>query len=113
CFLTPFRPARCHLQTARRVLIVTRPRWTFIERHRDIASERSLNLDRELRTDEGGRAIDVILKMHAFLGDFSQFRQPEDLIAAAVGQNRPTPIHKTVESTEMSDYVKTRPNHKD
>ena len=45
----------------------------FIEHHRNVAAERGLNFHRDLRRNERSRAVDVILKLNAVLGDLRNF----------------------------------------
>src|SRR5437763_1065665 len=75
-----------------------------------VASERSLDFHRDLRRNKCGRSVDVILKLNALLGNFSQLRQRKNLVTAAVGQNRPVPGHEFVETAEMFDHLNPRPD---
>ena len=99
-----------HLQTPSRVIVFARPRRAFVEHHRDIAPERGLDLHRDLRRDERRRTIDVVLKIDALFRDLAQLRQRENLVTAAVGQDRPIPIHEPMQSAEFSNHVEPRPN---
>ena len=49
-------------------------------------------------------------EMHAFLGDLAQLRQRENLETAAVGQNRPIPVHERVQSTKVPKHIEPRPD---
>src|SRR6266513_1581449 len=53
-------------------------------------------------------SIDVILKLNALLGNLSQFRQRKNLVTAAVGQNRPVPIHERMQTAQMFDHLNPR-----
>ncbi len=110
CLFAPLRPARCHLRASRCVIIFAGVRNAFIEHHRDIPAERRLNFHRYLRRYESARAVDVILKVDAFLGDLAQLRERENLISTAVGENRPIPIHEIVQAAKMLDHIEAGPN---
>ena len=104
------RPARRHLRALRCVIVFARIWNAFIERHRDIASECRLSFHGNLRRNERSRPIDVILKFDAVLRDFAQFRERKNLKPAAVGQNRPIPIHELVQAAKMLNRIEPRPN---
>jgi len=52
----------------------------------------------------------MILKMHAGFGDLSQFSKRENLIAAAVSQDRPVPIHEFVQTSEVFNHFNPWPD---
>src|SRR5947208_16221031 len=108
--LTALRPPCCHFHTPRGIIITTRPRQTFIQHHGYVAAERGLNFHRDLRRNESRRPIDVILEMHAFLRDLAQFHQRKNLVTTAVSQDRPIPIHKSMQSTKVPNHVESWPN---
>src|SRR6476646_3289922 len=87
-FLASSRPTRRHFCARRRVLVLTGPRWAFIQNHCDVAAERGLNFHRNFRRNKSRRPINMILEMHALLGNLAQLRQRENLVTATVGQNR-------------------------
>ena len=105
-----FRPSRRQFSAFRRVVVLARIRNAFIEHHRDVAAERRLNFHCDLRRNERPGAVDVILEFHAVLGDFAQLHERENLIPAAVGENRPIPTHEIVQAAKMLDDVESRPN---
>src|SRR5918996_1628336 len=72
-------------------------RNTFIERHRDIATERLLNFHHYLRCKQMRRTIEVRLKMHARVRNLSHPCQAKNLISTAVGQERAVPAHEAVQ----------------
>ena len=56
-----------------------------------------------------GGAVEVRAEVNAVLLDFPTSGETEDLIAAAVGQDRTRPAHEAVQSTATSDEVVTGP----
>ena len=57
-----------------------------------------LNFHDLFRGKEVVRAVQVRLETHAVCGDFVAVAEAEDLKAAAVGEDRPRPVHKGVEA---------------
>ena len=103
-------PPRRQLSAFRRVIVLAWIWNAFIEHHRDVAAERRLNFHCDLRRNERSRAVDVILEFHSLFGDFAQLHERENLIPAAVCENRPIPTHEIVQSAKMLDDVESRPN---
>src|SRR5262245_54749392 len=54
----------------------------------------------------------MVLKVRAFLGDLANPGQGENLLAAAVGQDRPRPGHKRMEPAKMANHFESWPNEK-
>ena len=54
----------------------------------------------------------MILKMDALLRDLAQFRERENLVTAAISQDRPIPAHEAVKSAEMPNHLHPGPNEK-
>ena len=52
------------------------------------------------------------LKQHPFFGNFIQICQTMHLKSAAIRQNRPLPVHKSVQTTCLSHQIHTRPQIK-
>ena len=52
----------------------------------------------------------MVLKFDAVLGDFAQLRERENLVSAAIGEDRPVPIHEFMQAAKMFDYVQPRPD---
>src|SRR3954465_5335677 len=48
-------------------------------------------------------------KAHTFFADLAQFIEAEDLEAARVGEYRPLPRHKAVQSAQFADLLRPRP----
>jgi hypothetical protein len=69
-----------------------------------------LDFHGDLGTEEGGSAIEVILKMDAFLGDPAKLGQRKYLETAAVREERPIPAGKVVESSKVLDHPHARPH---
>src|SRR5882762_5369105 len=49
------------------------------------------------------RAVEVRTEAHAFIGNLSQFRQAENLVAAGIGENRAVPRHELMKATQLPD----------
>ena len=49
------------------------------------------------------------LEGHAFLTDLTSWRQAENLIAAAVGKQRPVPVHEPVQPANRLYEISPRP----
>src|SRR5207253_2823713 len=101
------RPSYRQFRTSGCVVVLTRPWRTFIQHHGNVTAERGLNLHRDLRRNKSRRPIDVILEMHALLCDLAEFHERKNLVAAAICQNRPIPIHKAVQSIKVPNYVES------
>ncbi len=86
-----FLPAEGEVQTAGCIVITAGVGRAFVKGHDNIRAEVALDLHRLLRADEGRCAVNVVLKMHAFLCDPAKFREREHLKAAAVGEDRTVP----------------------
>ena len=80
-------------------------RGAFVEKHDDVRAEVALDFHRGLGTDEGWCAIQMVLKMHALLGDFAQFRERENLESTAVRQDRAVPRHELVQTPKAGDEL--------
>ncbi len=77
----------------------------FVEHHHDVAAERQLDIDRGRGRELVRVAIQMRLESDAFIGDFAQAGEAEDLIAAGIRQNRTGPRHEAVQTTEVLDQL--------
>src|SRR5581483_2290673 len=102
--------ANRHLRAFRRVIVLARPGRALIEHHRNVASERGLNLHCAFGRNESRTAIDVILKMHARFRNLAQFCERKDLVPATVREDHSVPIHEFMEPTEMFDHFHAGPD---
>ena len=84
----------------------------IIQNHHDVGAESRLNVDCNLRTEEMSAAVQVRLESHAVFADVAQRAQAENLISAAVGQDRPIPSHESMQSAESCDRFVSRPQEK-
>src|SRR5207237_10127486 len=101
-------PPSCRQVRTSGVLVALTRTWrTFIQHQGNVTAERGLNLHRYLRRNKSRRPIDVILEMHALLCDLAEFHERKNLVAAAICQNRPIPIHKAVQSIKVPNYVES------
>ena len=66
-----------------------RMREALVEHHGDVGSERGLDVHGELGGEDAGAAIEMRSEGDAALVDLPPRRQAEDLVAAAVGEDRP------------------------
>jgi hypothetical protein len=67
-----------------------------------------LNPHSILRAEEHGRPVEVRPKLDAAVGDFAQRREAEDLVSAAVGQDRSAPTHELVQTTQLAHHPGAR-----
>lgn len=81
---------------------------TFIEGHDDVSAEANLGGHGALRTEKVRGAIKVRAKGDAFLGDFTQIVQAEDLEAAGIGEDGARPCHETMQASEVADGIDSR-----
>ena len=54
----------------------------------------------------------MVLKMRALFRDLANLRERENLVTAAVGQDRPVPVHEAMQSAEMPNHFHSGPNEK-
>src|SRR5215471_640521 len=80
-----------------------------VQNHDNVGAERSLNIHRDLGTEEVTASVQVRLKTYPVLADVSQGTEAEDLVSAAVGQNRPIPAHESVQSSKLRHGFVSRP----
>ena len=85
-------------------------RRAFVEHHRDVRAEHALDFHGFLRPEKQQRAVQVRTELDAVLLDLADFREAENLEAAAVGQNRPVPIHELVQPAGGADDVEAGPD---
>src|SRR5438105_2240154 len=90
-FLAPFRPAQRQLHRRAHAARLRRIFRTFIKRHDDVRAKSDLGFGRGFRAEELCRAVQMGTECHAFLGQFAQLAQAEDLKSAGVSENRPIP----------------------
>ena len=85
-----------------------RVREALVEHHRDVRSERRLDVDDRLGREEARAAIEVRLEVHAGIGDPPASLEAEDLVAAAVGEHRARPADEAVQAAAPGDQVFAR-----
>src|SRR5438309_1651764 len=90
-FFAPFRPAQRQLHRRAHAARLRRIFRTFIKRHDDVRAKSDLGFGRGFRAEELCRAVQMGTECHAFLGQFAQLAQAEDLKSAGVSENRPIP----------------------
>src|SRR5438270_3018471 len=90
-FFAPFRPAQRQLHRRAHAARLRRIFRTFIKRHDDVRAKSDLGFGRGFRAEELCRAVQMGTECHAFLSQFAQLAQAEDLESARVGENRPIP----------------------
>ena len=85
-----------------------RIRQALVEDHGDVGTEVRLDVDGALGRQQVARAVEVRLKLGALFGDGAPIGQAEDLIAAAVGQDRPVPADEPVQAAQRGDQLVAR-----
>lgn len=76
-------------------------RRAFVEAHRDIAVEQTLNLDGSLGRQMMFAAVPVRTECDAVFGHLAQRRQRHDLIATGIRHDRPGPVHEGVQPANL------------
>lgn len=84
---------------------VARVGRAFVEEHRDVGSERGLNLHAQLGGKHHFRSIEVVLKSHAFFGDLAKLGQGPNLESSRVGEEGFLPGRETVESAHLTNQL--------
>src|SRR5262245_21126154 len=79
---------------------------TFVQHHRDVASQSLLNLNDALWGKEMIGAIEMRLKPNPLLRKFSHCSQAEDLITPAVRQNRSIPAHEAMQPAQFANQLR-------
>ena len=77
-------------------------RRALVEGHRDVGAQVLLDLHRALGREQVLAAVDVAPEAHALLVELAQRGEREDLVAAAVGEERPVPAGEAVEARRGS-----------
>ena len=96
------------IDVARRVL-AGRVRQTFVEHHGDVRAELRLDVGRLFRRQQMRRAVEMRAETHALFVDRAARGKAEHLVAAAVGEDRPSPADEAVQAAAPRDEVVARP----
>ena len=83
--------------------------WTLVERHDDVRAQRPLRFHHAFRREQMARPVDMALKLHPGLAHLVDFGQTEHLKTAAVGQDRPVPVHEPVQPAHRLHHLRPRP----
>ena len=78
-------------------------RRAFIQAHGDVGAQVFLNANRSLRRQLEKRTVDVRAEYHAVVVQLSIGGETENLVSAAVCENRPGPTHKMVKAAKLGD----------
>ena len=81
----------------------------LIQHHRNVRTERQLNLGRFFRREHVLRAVQMRAKPHALVGNFTQFGKTEHLEAAGVGEHGARPRHELVQAAKLPNGFRPRP----
>ena len=82
-------PAERSLDSTVHLVAVGGVRRAFVEDHRDVRTQRALNLHALLRPEENRRSIQVASKLDSVIPDLANLAEREDLETARIGQDRP------------------------
>ena len=77
-------------------------RHELVELHDNVGPKQPLDLDGPLRAQHMPRTVEVAGEGYALLSDLGELTEAHHLIAAAIGQDRPLPIHERVQTTQPS-----------
>ena len=106
--LAALRPTGGHVQRTADIVVIGHGRRALVKAHDDVGAKRFLYLNRQFRCQKMIGSIQVGLELDAFFADLAQFAQAEYLKSAAVGQNRPLPVHETVQTAQLLHQMMTR-----
>jgi hypothetical protein len=104
--LAPFHPLSGTLDRSRSIFLFTRIRRTFIERHHHIRTQDRLNVHHALRCQEMFVPVNVRPEFDAVISELAPICKAEDLIPAAIGQDRFLPAHEIVQAAGCPDDLK-------
>ena len=90
------------------VAFVGRAGTAFIEGHHDVGTYGALDVHHVLGREEQFTAVDMRRETYAFFGHLADVGEREDLEAAAVGEDRTCPSLEGVQSTGLTEYLRTR-----
>jgi hypothetical protein len=80
----------------------------LVEDHRDVGAELRLNVGRLLGRQRAQRAVEVRAELDAILRHPPHRRQTEDLVPAAVGEQRMRPTDERVQPARAGDEIIAR-----
>ena len=103
------RPALRHLQGRTSCLLIRRARDALIQYHHDVATDRHLRLDAELRAQQDALPIDITLKYRPLFRHRPRVWQRKDLIPARVRQHCPRPLHEAMNAAHLPKHLRPRP----
>ena len=98
-------PAQGEVERGGRGRLAGRRGEALVEHHRDVGPELRLDVDDLLRRQLVPRAVEVRLEAGALLGDLHERAEAEDLVAAAVGEDRPGPADEAMQAAALGDQV--------
>ncbi len=80
----------------------------MIERHHDVAADRLLRFDANLRAEQNRLPIHVTLENRALFAHGAQVRERENLIPAGVSQDGAFPAHEFVNPADAPEHLCSR-----
>ena len=83
-------------------------RRTLIKGHGDVRAESGLDLHALFRSQEGGGAVEVVLKVDSLLGNSPGFGKRPHLETSRIGQDGAVPGAEAMKSTHFPEDVLTR-----
>ena len=108
---TPLRPTHAHFHARGNFVARTVGAGAFVKSHHDVAAQKPLDFHAAFRCQHMLRPIDVAAEFHALLSQLPQVRQTHNLITAAVGEDRPVPVHEFVKTAELCHTLRSRAQH--
>ena len=107
--LTAHQPAVSPLTGGLDILIGRRVGHTLVKGHGHIGAQMGLDAHGLLRPHEDAPPVDVRGEGDPLLGDLPQAGEGEHLKPTAVGQDRPLPVHESVEPPQVPYHLVSRP----
>ena len=99
------RPAMRDLERRSRRRFIRRRGDALVEHHHDVAADRLLRLDAQLRAEQDRVSVDIALERRALLAHRPRVRQREDLKPARVREHRVFPAHEPVNAAGAAETL--------
>src|ERR1700693_3679089 len=101
--LTPLRPAQRQFHRSSSPRSIRGILRALIKRHDDVRAQADLRRHRALRAEKVLRTVEMRANRDAFLADFAQLVQAENLEASEISQDRSRPCHETMQPAKLAD----------
>ena len=107
----PCRPPHAQPHALRHRLLRCGQRRAFVETHDDVTAQQPLDLHRAFRRQLMLGTIDMGFEGDALFRELAQPREAHHLEPAAIGQDRPLPVHELVQPAQPVHPLRPRTQH--